>query len=375
MFMKHIIRFCGVIQIWNLRSLAGLPQSDYSSDYTYDDDDTVDTDVDSPKVDYSSYNIKIITKPKQIQVAAGTTLRLPCEVDNLAKELYPNVIWTKKGASHTIIATGSTVLGGYTERAKVNLGKQGSSLMITLAQKEDAGQYKCSLELGDNRKEIVHQVTVQGESLIQSISPASIRINKGDDLVLSCNSSEETTASWTRDDGSLQEGRSSQKEGILTLTGIQEEEGGTYSCTARDGKGGEAVKQVEVDVLFPPKVTVSEIVIHAITGDVAQLLCKVSGNPKPSMSWTKNGEGEIHQKDERRKISSKSNKHTLTISNVVEDDLGEYICSANSNLGVDQGVINLSENTASLSISLLPSTFSLVLTTLVFCISTKSSFV
>ena len=63
------------------------------------------------------------------------------------------------------------------------------------------------------------------------------------------------------------------------------------------------------------------------------LFCNATGNPVPTISWTKNG-SPVNITDNSRIRFLKDNKQ-LTIPNVNRRDSGEYQCVANNSVGND----------------------------------------
>ena len=61
------------------------------------------------------------------------------------------------------------------------------------------------------------------------------------------------------------------------------------------------------------------------------LSCNATGNPKPAISWTRNGSRVDASNNSR--ISFSENKHQLTITNVNRTDSGEYQCVASNSVG------------------------------------------
>ena len=61
------------------------------------------------------------------------------------------------------------------------------------------------------------------------------------------------------------------------------------------------------------------------------LSCNATGNPEPTISWTK--DGSLISSNSR--ISLSDNNKQLTITNVSRTDSGEYRCVANNSLGND----------------------------------------
>ena len=56
--------------------------------------------------------------------------------------------------------------------------------------------------------------------------------------------------------------------------------------------------------------------------------CVVEGNPSPSVSWTKNGQGLNVAANSRLASSRTNNSHNLTITDVHRSDAGQYRCVA-----------------------------------------------
>ncbi len=63
------------------------------------------------------------------------------------------------------------------------------------------------------------------------------------------------------------------------------------------------------------------------------LSCNATGNPEPTISWTRNG-SPINTIDNSR-ISFSAFKKRLTIRNMSRTDSGEYRCVATNSLGND----------------------------------------
>ena len=80
-----------------------------------------------------------------------------------------------------------------------------------------------------------------------------------------------------------------------------------------------------------------EITVHPkketrpVEGDNVTLSCNADGNPKPTISWTRN-RSPVTKSDNSR-ISFSEDKKQLTITNVSRTDSGEYQCVANNSLG------------------------------------------
>ena len=74
----------------------------------------------------------------------------------------------------------------------------------------------------------------------------------------------------------------------------------------------------------PKNVTITE-------KESVALSCNATGNPVPTISWTKDGS----PISSNSRISLSSDNKQLTITNVNRTDSGEYRCVANNKLGND----------------------------------------
>ena len=82
-----------------------------------------------------------------------------------------------------------------------------------------------------------------------------------------------------------------------------------------------------------PKITVPPKAQTKTEGVNVALSCNSTGNPKPTISWTRNGSPVDTSGNSR--ISFSADKKQLTITNVNRTDSGEYRCAAKNSLGND----------------------------------------
>jgi len=326
---------------------SGPDDEDYNyDDLNYDDEEVVYINPESA-INFSKYNPKITGKPKTIEVDAGTTIRLPCQIKHLPAELYQYVMWARLDRRNTLIASGERILSPeYQSRGKVVVDQAGSILTIAVAEDQDAGKYKCTLTLGETLQQVEHTVVVRGEPVIHSSTPAKLSLSTGDEMRLSCEISgpSSTTVRWTKKGGNLPNGLPMVETDVLVVESVTANHSGTYLCTAMDNTGRSAEKMVEVVVNYPPHVTVSEVIIHALTGDVAELICKVQGEPAPQVYWSK--DGSLVGTDKRISTRKEDTRHYLTIKQVQEEDLDMYTCSAKNSQGMGHKDITLTASSA-----------------------------
>ena len=119
-----------------------------------------------------------------------------------------------------------------------------------------------------------------------------------------------------------------------------------------------------------PKITVHLKPKTPTEGDDVTLSCNATGNPEPTISWSKN-ESPINTSNNFR-IRFSEDKKQLTITNVKRTDSGEYRCVGNNSLGSD------TSNVAALDVlckhSVLFKLISLLFSSLVYVLFKKSEF-
>jgi len=319
-------------------------EQEYKDDYDYGDDDVPVNDVDGTSDNSLPIHRPVITSEStKVDVDEGMTITLPCNVDKLPGEI--SIIWSKEDAAKTIIAMGTMVLAQeYKDRASVQVNDKGSTLTIGIAKEEDAGQYKCSVAVEEkNPPEVKHTVRIRAPPSIESSTPALIQVKKGDDVTLNCkgSGSPKPKVKWTRvGKKSMPDGSSEIESEVVVFSAVTKNHAGTYECSASNGHGKEASKQVVVNVEYSPEIVLGEVFVHANSGDKAEIVCTVHAFPPPTVVWAFNGNA--ISSSERAQIGKTHNKHTLTIPRVQPTDFGAYTCKASNSLGRDEGTIEMS---------------------------------
>ena len=82
----------------------------------------------------------------------------------------------------------------------------------------------------------------------------------------------------------------------------------------------------------PPDIAVDSQNRTVTEGNNVSLFCNVSGNPEPSILWTK--DGFLVNATMNSWISFSADKKQLTITNAKRTDNGNYRCVANNSLGI-----------------------------------------
>lgn len=100
-----------------------------------------------------------------------------------------------------------------------------------------------------------------------------------------------------------------------------------------------------------PRVSVHRSVINTEKGDRAELYCNFETNPSGTVKWSMNGielpistANQVQSTNSRPKYSMKypqQNTSVLIVSNVQQDDLGEYDCKVENQIGSENVTIEL----------------------------------
>lgn len=126
-----------------------------------------------------------------------------------------------------------------------------------------------------------------------------------------------------------------------TIQKVTVQDAGKYTCTADNGLGRPGERDMYLDVLFPPTVTVESKTYEAEENGNVEIKCEVSANPEPtSVEWTMEGKPDFYQ-----------NGNTLMLTRVNADMAGTYLCKATNVISSSNG--NRVERASSASVAVL----------------------
>ena len=116
-----------------------------------------------------------------------------------------------------------------------------------------------------------------------SVGPENpLRVEKDDTAQLHCNVDSKpavTSVKWMRD------GRFIDTHFKHTIPRVTLQDAGSYTCSADNGLGKDGKKELQVDVLYGPVVTLQNNMEVQEQDDV-QIGCQVDANPRPtSIQW------------------------------------------------------------------------------------------
>nr|XP_042903239.1 Down syndrome cell adhesion molecule-like protein Dscam2 isoform X1 [Parasteatoda tepidariorum] len=131
--------------------------------------------------------------------------------------------------------------------------------------------------------------------------------------------------------------------GSLVISDAEESDAGNYLCQANNGIGAGLSKIVTLQVLVPPRFKDSFQSRSTREGTNATLKCDSSGHSPITITWRKD-KRVLDEKSNKRYIVRIISKTHQTISelhivNATRKDSGKYSCTAVSEIGMDESII------------------------------------
>ena len=128
---------------------------------------------------------------------------------------------------------------------------------------------------------------------------------------------------WRKSIGQLPQGRAHYNNSVLQLSDVRKSDSDWYFCSAVNLLGN-VEKKTQLVVISLPVFTVKPPEkVFATTGDTLTLNCSATGDPRPVISWKRQGAalpvGRSHRTND-----------ALIIRDLKEEDAGIYICVAKS---------------------------------------------
>ena len=159
-----------------------------------------------------------------------------------------------------------------------------------------------------------------------SLQPGPKFATEGSDVTLpTCHVTGYPTpvVTWRRSSGLLLQGRVHYKDNVLRISDVRKSDSDAYFCSAVNLLGNVERKTQLVVVSLPVFTVKPPGKVFAATGDTLTLNCSATGDPRPVISWKRQGAalpvGRSHRTDD-----------SLVIRDFRVGDAGNYICVATS---------------------------------------------
>uniref|UniRef100_A0A4W5QYL3 Roundabout, axon guidance receptor, homolog 3 (Drosophila) n=1 Tax=Hucho hucho TaxID=62062 RepID=A0A4W5QYL3_9TELE len=260
--------------------------------------------------------------PSDVVVAAGEPAVLECVPPRGHPE--PTVSWKRNNAR--------------VSNKDDRISMRGGKLMISHTRKSDAGMYVCvgTNVVGERDSDPAELVVYERPVLMRRPVNQVVMEEETIDFLCEVHGDPAPTVRWRREQAELPRGRFEiRSDNSLHLTGVREEDEGTYTCMSENSVGkAEASAMLQVHV--PPQITIKPRDQISAQGRSVNFRCGTRGNPSPAIFWKKEGSqmllfpGQHFSQSGRYSVSMSGE---LSITDVHPEDSGYYICQAISVAG------------------------------------------
>ncbi|XP_011684732.1 PREDICTED: Down syndrome cell adhesion molecule-like protein Dscam2 [Wasmannia auropunctata] len=125
------------------------------------------------------------------------------------------------------------------------------------------------------------------------------------------------------------------RDGSLIIQSVEENDAGSYMCTASNSEGSETL-EIRLTVSAPLSVHVQPAIQTVDLGKSAYLTCTASGFPQAALYWLKDGQP-LRTGARVRTVSSER----ISVTSVAREDRGMYQCFVRNEYEMAQGIAEL----------------------------------
>ncbi|CAL1265716.1 unnamed protein product [Larinioides sclopetarius] len=258
--------------------------------------------------------------PKFVSAAVGESSTLECTPPKGHPE--PMVRWRKDGE---VVNTG---------KGRIRIVAPGN-LVISEVRQSDEGRYTCVAEnMAGMRESVPVHMAVHVKPFFVK-EPEHLTVLANVDVTFPCkvDGDPPPSVTWHKKDGKMPVGRAEVTEdSSLVVRNVNVADEGTYVCEA-ENLVGSITSEVTLTVHSRPNFLIKPRDQRIGLNGIAKMECSATGNPPPSIFWTKEGNQVLMFPERSYGKFSVSRDGTLTISGVSKEDEGYYICSILSGIG------------------------------------------
>ena len=174
------------------------------------------------------------------------------------------------------------------------------------------------------RLNVFHLITVHPRV---SLHPGPYHVIEGSNVTLpTCHVAgyPAPVVTWRKSSGQLPQGRTQYNNTALQISNVRKVDSDLYFCSAVNHLGNVEKKTLLVVVSLPVFTIKPPGKVFVVSGDTLTLNCSATGDPRPVISWKRQGAalpvGRSHRTDD----------DALVLRDLKEEDAGNYICAATS---------------------------------------------
>ena len=159
-----------------------------------------------------------------------------------------------------------------------------------------------------------------------SLQPGPKFVTEGSDVTLpACQVTgyPAPVVTWRKSSGQLPQGRAHCNNNVLQIFDVRKSDSDTYFCSAVNLLGNAGSKTLLVVGSRPLFTVKPPEKVFAAAGDTLTLNCSATGDPRPVISWKRQGAALPVRR-------SQTTNKVLTIRDLRGEDSGTYICMATS---------------------------------------------
>ncbi|XP_049724489.1 hemicentin-1 isoform X1 [Elephas maximus indicus] len=271
-------------------------------------------------------NIAGTDEPQDFTVLQNRQVTLECKSDAVPP---PIITWLRNGEQLQAMP-------------RVRILSGGRYFQINNADLDDTANYTCvaSNVAGKTTREFI--LTVHVPPNIKG-GPQSLVIHLNKSIPLECLAEGVPTPRITwRKDGIALAGNHARyailENGFLLIQSALVSDAGRYLCMATNAAGMDR-RRIDLQVHVPPSIAPGPTNITVMVNVQATLACEVTGIPKPSITWRKNGH--LLSVDQNQNSYRLLSSGSLAIISPSVDDTATYECTVTNAAGEDKRTVDL----------------------------------
>lgn len=283
-----------------------------------------------------------------VTVVAGQTAVLPCSIDYLNKF---KVAWL----DHNSIPL------TYEDRRVVDDPRfsvvrpypKEWNLQVRDVRWEDQGQYRCTINTNPVKNKVIMLHVKVPPTILDYLSSEDLTVQEGDTVVLECNVTgvPQPEVTWFRRPAAsknMDRERIETNGELIVIGNVSRYCDDIYICVANNGVPPAVSRQMRVTVEFAPEIQLQNRRMGQVRGRETILECTITAFPLAQTAWEKEGR-RLGNSNRHRIESYDEGDHTTTlslrISDIEQEDYGEYKCIAENRLGIEYQTMNLYQYT------------------------------